>query len=537
MGWQDTTVYVVKNAGSSPAATFIVGVPAAPAAVAFAKANTKGGKPLSITRTQAHPSPPAHSLPVEGEGGKLQVKERSGQEGEAYFEVQLSPALAAGADTVVEVHLTLTHLLSPHPKEITQVPLHLASVGGRRGGRRLVLKAESQFVVLETSSRVASPYSVTRQKTTIKLPPGKLESFTKDAPSKHEGEAIVYGAYDGAGPFALAPVKLHVEHNAPFVVVKDLERLVELSNWGNIAVEETLRLAHEGAVLKGPFSRFDFQRDRRERMPVVQAFKTLLPAAARDVYYRDEIGNISTSHLRELDEAVELEIRPRFPLFGGWKTNYYIGYNVPSYEYLFASGSSFVLRMRLLDHVFDNMVIDALTLRIVLPEGATDIKLTTPYPVEREPDTIHHTYLDTSGRPVIVARKRNLVEGHIQDLELTYTFDRLSMVREPLMLIVAFYLLFLAIIAYVRLDFTIAADAGSESRLRAAGLVEKVHHESGERQAAYDGWADAIAAYKASKDAPSFAAAKKKAEAALKTAAGALGELQAQLKVRDRDFE
>ena len=66
----------------------------------------------------------------------------------------------------------------------------------------------------------------------------------------------------------------------------------------------------------------------------------MLPPSAKDVYYRDEIGNISTSHMHETDDGVELELRPRFPLFGGWKTNYYIGYNVPSYQYLYHSGQS-----------------------------------------------------------------------------------------------------------------------------------------------------------------------------------------------------
>ena len=64
----------------------------------------------------------------------------------------------------------------------------------------------------------------------------------------------------------------------------------------------------------------------------------MLPVSARDVYYRDEIGNISTSNLREIDDQMELELRPRFPLFGGWKTHYYIGYNVPSYQYLYSQG-------------------------------------------------------------------------------------------------------------------------------------------------------------------------------------------------------
>lgn len=67
--------------------------------------------------------------------------------------------------------------------------------------------------------------------------------------------------------------------------------------------------------------------------------QTVLPAAASDVYYRDEIGNISTSHMRVLSDSVELDLRPRFPLFGGWKTHYVLGYNVPSYEYLFYAGN------------------------------------------------------------------------------------------------------------------------------------------------------------------------------------------------------
>jgi hypothetical protein len=35
------------------------------------------------------------------------------------------------------------------------------------------------------------------------------------------------------------------------------------------------------------------------------------------------------------------DLRPRFPLFGGWKTHYLVGYNVPSYEYLFYKGKLF----------------------------------------------------------------------------------------------------------------------------------------------------------------------------------------------------
>ena len=115
-----------------------------------------------------------------------------------------------------------------------------------------------------------------------------------------------------------------------------MDRVIEISHWGNVAVEETYNVRHMGAELKGAFSRLDYQR--QQAAGHVHDFKTLLPAAARDVYYRDEIGNISTSNLWETANDVELTIRPRFPLFGGWKTHYYIGYNLPSYECLYNKG-------------------------------------------------------------------------------------------------------------------------------------------------------------------------------------------------------
>ena len=54
-------------------------------------------------------------------------------------------------------------------------------------------------------------------------------------------------------------------------------------------------------------------------MPSIREFRATLPAAARSMYFRDEIGNISTSHARFGLANTEVELRPRYPLFGGWK--------------------------------------------------------------------------------------------------------------------------------------------------------------------------------------------------------------------------
>ena len=119
-------------------------------------------------------------------------------------------------------------------------------------------------------------------------------------------------------------MQVHYENNRPFLEITRLHRTLELSMWGNIAVEETVDVRHVGAKLKGSFSRLDFQREN-SGVSAVKSFKTVLPASASGVYYRDDIGNISTSALRVLDDSVEVELRPRFPLFGGWKVQFHKG--------------------------------------------------------------------------------------------------------------------------------------------------------------------------------------------------------------------
>lgn len=43
---------------------------------------------------------------------------------------------------------------------------------------------------------------------------------------------------------------VHYENNTPFVVATDVVRVIELSHWGNVAVEESISVVHKGAELK-----------------------------------------------------------------------------------------------------------------------------------------------------------------------------------------------------------------------------------------------------------------------------------------------
>lgn len=453
------------------------------------------------------------------EPGKLELKiaetKVEAHRDKAFFSVDLANHLAPRRTLTIEIETVLTHELAPHPKSISQ--------------------QEKQLVKYTGNVYAYLPYAVAKQTTYVGLPSRNIESYTKIKPVSQTGSAIVYGPFEKQPPYAHEELVVHFENNNKFLTVTRLERTIEISHWGNIAVEEHIDLLHTGAFLKGAFSRYDYARESKSGQASIQSFDTILPAAASDIYYRDEIGNISTSHTRVKKDSVELNLRPRFPLFGGWKTRYTIGYNVPSYEYLFHAGDQYTLEMRLLDHVFDDMVVDEMVLKIILPEGARNIQLELPYPATRLPDSLHYTYLDVTGRPVVSVTKGNLVENHIQNFRLKYTFPRLLMLQEPLLVAVALYLSFLMVITYVRWDFAIDKDEASESKLRIAGQFEKLMVAQDRRISSYNNLEDQLTSLKTNKDVNAFLAVVKAINQEYKAATSAVNEIAQKLKGESND--
>jgi len=396
---------------------------------------------------------------------KLEKTSVSGHPGYSFYKVDLKEPLAAGkSSTPVEVEVVLAKSVVPFPTSISQ--------------------GEKQLVVFENSHIITAAYQVTSQTTSVTLPSSGIESYTQRKPTSYHESTVTYGPYEHTPAFSADPMRVHYENNGPFLTVTRLERLLEVSHWGNIAIEETVDLFHSGAALKGSFSRYDYQRDHNG-YAVVKSLHTVLPASAKDVYYRDDIGNISTSDLRVRDDFVELDLRPRFPLFGGWKTHYKLGYNVPSYEYLFYSGDQYALKMRFLDHIYDNMAIDEMVLKIILPEGVSDVQISTPFEVDRLPDSRHPTYLDTQGRLVIQVAAHHLTPLHIQDFVVSYRFPLFRMFVEPLLIFAAFLTLFTITMLWVRLDLTLSPDKVAEARMHVSSLCSQISTRQATRTGHY----------------------------------------------------
>jgi len=419
------------------------------------------------------------------------------------YKVSLPSPLGKDESATYVVDAVFSHMLKPYPTKIGQ--------------------SEKQQILFIGNIYFYTPYVVKSQSTTVKLSSSTVESHTKLKPFNLNDNVINYGPYKDIKPLHEHELRIHYENNSPFLAVNDMLRWIEVSHWGNVAVEEVYHMTHVGAELKGHFSRYDYQRSPAHA--AIKSIKTVLPSAARDVYYRDEIGNISTSNMLTQHDSVEVELRPRFPLFGGWQTRYYLGYNVPAYQYLYNKGEKYILKMRVIDHVFDEFVVDKLTVKIVLPEGSTGIKLKAPFGVDQGEQEIHKTYLDTVGRPVVVLSKNNLVEGHIQDFEVHYTFKKVLLLQEPLLCVAAFYILFITVIFIVRLDFSITKDAAKESRMKIASLVEDLLSACDRRSSIYTAFDSAIDKFKQSRDQAAFTVQFKKANADYATLSTSISDI------------
>lgn len=399
-----------------------------------------------------HPSQHAHLSHMTAKCGKntceIVRSNAPAQDNAVLYAIVLKNKVAKGETGHVKLTTHFTRLLKPFPEEITQ--------------------REDQFVIYEDSHVLLSPYVSETQSTKVKLPSGKVESYTEVEPVTRKGSMMTYGPYEAVAPYD-APhglMRIHFKNHAPFLTITNLVKEIEVSMWGRVSIEEVYDLHHTGAKLKGGFSRFEYTA-RNARSASFHEMQTHLPKDAMNVYYRDQIGNVSTSRLRKTDTRQELEFKPRFPIFGGWKTQWYLGYSVPTHSVLSRSGDKFKLETDFSTSL-DGAAVDDLTLKVILPEGSTNIQVNLPFEVDYQSQTTRQTYLDTPaiGRPVIVLKKRNLTPLHNVPFEVTFEFQQNFMLHEPLLLVSGFFVFFVVCMVLFRLDVSLVKTADAPKKTK-----------------------------------------------------------------------
>ncbi|EGG15768.1 dolichyl-diphosphooligosaccharide-protein glycotransferase [Cavenderia fasciculata] len=328
-----------------------------------------------------------------------------------------------------------------------------------------ISQGQNQLVRFTDNAYFTSPYETESQKSTFKLSSSKVESYTQSVidgqTATQKGQQVVYGPFRNVAPLAFSSVTVHYENNQPFLRLTNLIKEYEVSHWGNIAVETFYWILHGGAKWTGSFSRLDFQRNPAGSAPShITEITEIVPRESADFYYRDEIGNISSSQYYPKQTETAFKIQPRFPLVGGWKNEFYTGYNLPTAPFLQKDTDTGRFQLTVGAGVsIENIFVQDHTLRFILPEGATDIKVVrTPFggasKVEESFD-IRKTFFDTVGRPVFEIKTEYTSFENYEPIVISYNLSPLAIFHEPLLAIGAVFCLCLFVIVFTRIDLSL----------------------------------------------------------------------------------
>jgi oligosaccharyltransferase complex subunit alpha (ribophorin I) len=311
---------------------------------------------------------------------------------------------------------------------------------------------------------------------------GLLKAGVDDKEEAKMGAAATANTNTTGASAAGAALAVHFLMDEPLVRGRRVVREVQVSHWGNVYFEETYLVRNDGPSLQGEFSRRRYSDRSAHKGHMFENLRARLPAGSRWIYYRDAIGNVSTSEVHRVpgssknsknaraspdapDGAVVVDLGQRYPMLGGWEADFVLGYSLPLGQVLsrVQSGpSAGKMRLRVsLPSPVEGIYVDELEVRVVLPEGAEAVAHAAPSApnaaaaLERK-----STYLDAPwgpGRPVLVLRLANGVPDHgSARLTVEYSLTGLDMLRKPLLLAGSFAAVFAALALFNRADFSIA---------------------------------------------------------------------------------
>ncbi|CEL59878.1 oligosaccharyltransferase complex subunit alpha (ribophorin I) [Rhizoctonia solani AG-1 IB] len=298
-------------------------------------------------------------------------------------------------------------------------------------------QGDPQSLMYQTPLYVLSPYKSVVQRTKIRSSTPMIHSYTdsKDLSEYIEagssavaktGATLVYGPFHNVPASSNLPfqekkqktVSVHYDHDQPVLTVASLQRSAEISHWGaNLNIHDEIVLRNDGPALKGHFSRLEHQSQAKSSI---------------------------------------LELRPRYPLLGGWNYTFTLGYDTPleSAAKYDASTGKYVVAIPYLTNI-PGAAFEETELKIIFPEGARDVTLHTPFGPDSIENEQHVTYLDTTGRPAITLKKKNLSDKHAGTIYVTYSLSVAAHFKKPIAVTSAALALFTFALGARRFDLAL----------------------------------------------------------------------------------
>ncbi|KHJ35969.1 putative oligosaccharyltransferase alpha subunit [Erysiphe necator] len=385
---------------------------------------------------------------------ELQTIRVENEEEIQYYRIKLPKPIIPKSQITLGISFSYLSAFNPRPKAIPQ--------------------AGNQFLEYEFSALALSPYPTLNQKTEIKFPNSNVPEYTKipELDGKAEfpikaGSKLIYGPFSITPARATKPVKVRYQFTKPLIHVSSLERDIEVSHWGgNIAFEEKYRLRNRAANLSDLFSRVEWASSAQfnPQTTAIREFNIPLKVGSLSPYYVDIIGNVSTSRFRSNKHEAKLEIKPRYPIFGGWKYPFRIGWDSDSKNYLrkLKARDGYALNVPFLEgpKQAEGVEYKSVEVRIILPEGARNVKYSTNISLISANISLHKTFMDTIGRTTLTLAAKNIFDNQRdQELIVTYDYPLIATLRKPFVLFSGFLSLFVGAWLAGSLDLSIRAKA------------------------------------------------------------------------------
>ncbi|PVU98359.1 hypothetical protein BB559_001644 [Furculomyces boomerangus] len=318
---------------------------------------------------------------------------------------------------------------------------------------------EESYYKYSENVYIESMYATLKQKTIFKLPNKNIKKYSDSpAPVVKKDSQVIFGPYKNINKDEKEEVTVLYFDMYPRVRANRYTRTVTVSHWAN-----TLGISENFAIINNSPNIKNFKRSTYAILgysgKLIHAFtgsKFIIPKDAHNIYFTDAIGNVSTSSIENTPRSKLLVTKARFPIVGGWKYSWDQGYHSYLKNYLKYNKSTNKYNLKtLFSCEFMNSPVRNYELHIILPEGARDIDVNIPFPVDSIEYEKIYSYLDFFGRTKIIIKKKNVVSELSKPILVSYSYSITDMLRKPFIVSAFFFALFLCRITLGRIDYSL----------------------------------------------------------------------------------
>ena len=246
------------------------------------------------------------------------------------------------------------------------------------------------------------------------------------------------------------------------ILMNYAKKSFQISHWGNIVVKEEFQIENIGAKIKNNFDKINYNEyNKKEGKNSLKFLNAFLPLRAWNIYYKDEKGNISTTFVKkELNNVILTQI-PRFPIYGGLKNNFYIGYNLPTKFYVLNDNKGNYLVNLTFGMPYKNILAKNYIVKVTL-DNPDNIKVILPidakYNVTFDKE---YGFLDLFGKKTIIITLNNMYDVYNTNFYISCNYKR-TIFFKLFILLFYFLLLFAIMIIYSKTNISLLRDNNEE---------------------------------------------------------------------------